>query len=372
MTQARAATDGQLLTIADYEEHARQLTAPALFEMMYGSHGDPNWSTYTSNRAGFHALKLRARVLVDTSRRSLATTLLGIDLAFPVIVGPTGGLDAHDPGGEIPTLEAAGAMGTVMVVTGVSTRPIDEIAAAAEGPWFQQVWMLEDRRIVEWQVRRAEALGAAAIVLTVSNAGDTLHTIPLRWPSRSAEDDVPEPLSHLRDYADGPVPSTANFAGLISQSVTWADLEWLRSLTSLPLVVKGIQTGEDAELCVQHGVDAIVVSNHGGRFLQGSRGTVEALPEVVAAAGDHLEVCIDGGIRQGQDILKALALGARAVWIGRAARWGAAVGGKEGVVGVLEILRRELEGTMGLCGVTDVTQVPADTVVRGDFPSREG
>jgi isopentenyl diphosphate isomerase/L-lactate dehydrogenase-like FMN-dependent dehydrogenase len=258
-----------------------------------------------------------------------------------------------------------------MALTGVSTRPVDDIVAAATGPWFQQVWILDDRRIVEWQVRRAEELGASAIVLTVSNAGDTFHTIPERWPSRAARDEPPEPASHLRDYTGGPVPSTADFVAMISQQATWADLEWLRSLTSLPLVVKGIQTGDDAELCVEHGVDAVVVSNHGGRFLQGTRGSIEALPEVVAAAGDRLEVCIDGGVRQGQDILKALALGARAVWIGRAARWGAAVGGREGVAGVLEILRRELEGTMGLCGITDVTRVPPETVVRGDFPAVE-
>jgi 4-hydroxymandelate oxidase len=360
--------DGQFLTIADYEQHVRQQMSPALFDCEYGSHGDPAWSTYTSNRAGFHALKLRPRVLVDVSRRSLATEVLGQSISLPVVVGPTGGLGVHDPQGELPTVRAAGAAGTIMVLSGLSTCPAADVAGAATCPWLQQVWILEDRELVAWQVRNAEELGAAAIVLTVSNTGETWHSAQLRFPTTGAPDDGP--ASNLVELAHR-APTVRQFMGSISRASTWADVRWLRELTSLPLVIKGIQTSEDAELCVEHGVDGIVVSNHGGRFLQGARGTIEALPEITATVGERLEVYLDGGVRQGQDVLKALALGARAVWLGRAARWGTTVAGEQGVRNVLEILQRELDGSMGLCGITDVRHVPASLVTRDVVPTVE-
>ena len=271
-----------------------------------------------------------------------------------MVVGPTGVLGAHDPQGEVPTAKAAGKAGTVMVLSGVSSSPAEEVAAAATGPWFQQVWMLDDRSLTEWQVRHAVELGASAIVLTVSNSGEAWHTPPLRFPGAAAAD-LTGPATNLASYDAAEVPTLLDITNSMSRAATWDDVEWLRTVTPTPLLLKGIQTAEDAELCVAHGIEAVVVSNHGGRFLQGSRGTIEALPEIAEAVAGRLEICIDGGIRQGQDILKALALGARAVWIGRAARWGATVGGEDGVTGVLEVLRRELDGTMGLCGVTDVT-----------------
>ena len=362
--------DGQMVTVADYEYYARQVTPPALYEFYYGEHGDPHWSTETSNRSAYHAVKLRPRVLIDVTSRNLATTFLGHNLSLPVIVGPTGIVGDHDPQGEVPTAKAAGAEGTIMVLSGVSTSPVDDVAAAATGPWFQQVWILDDRDLTEWQIRRAVELGASAIVVTVSNSGETWRTPTLRFLGAAAKQPL-GPATNLLHYESTKTPSLLDVTNSISRATTWSDLDWVRSLTSTPIIVKGIQTAEDAELCVEHGIDALVISNHGGRFLQGTRGTLEALPEIVDAVGGRIEIAIDGGVRQGQDILKALALGAGTVWIGRAARWGATVGGEEGVRGVLNVLRTELDGSMGLCGVTDVNDVSASLVTFAGIPTSE-
>lgn len=363
--------DGQLVTIADYEHYARQVTPPALFEFYYGEHGDPQWSTETSNRAAWHAWKLRPRVLIDVSERSLSTTFLGHEISLPLIVGPTGIVGDHDPQGDTPTAIAAGAEGTIMVLSGVSTSSADEVAEAATAPWFQQIWVLDDRELTEWQIRRAVDLGAAAIVVTVSNSGETWRTPTLRFLGAQAKAPL-GPAANLEHY-DGPeIPTLLEVTNSMSRATTWKDIDWVRTLTPTPVIVKGIQTAEDARLCVENGIDALVISNHGGRFLQGSRGTAEALTEIVEAVGGEIEIGIDGGIRQGQDILKALALGAKVVWIGRAGRWGATVGGAEGVRGVIDVLRKELDGSMGLCGITDVREIPANLVTRDCIPTMEG
>jgi isopentenyl diphosphate isomerase/L-lactate dehydrogenase-like FMN-dependent dehydrogenase len=221
--------------------------------------------------------------------------------------------------------------------------------------WWQQVFVYRDRGLTEWQVRNAVELGASAIVLTVSCSGDIQFHQTVRFPTPGS--DEPGPLACFAGYEG---PGARDPGGVVHQfdpAVSWADVDWLASLTDLPLVVKGIQTGEDARLCLEHGVSGIVVSNHGGRFAQGVRGSIEALPEVVEVVDGQIEVSLDGGVRQGQDILKALALGAKTVWIGRAARWGQTAEGQAGVERVLEILREELRGTMALCGVADVNVV---------------
>jgi 4-hydroxymandelate oxidase len=283
-------------------------------------------------------------------------------------VGPTGILGDLDPDAEVATVRAAGRVGTLFVLSSFSSAPAAEVAAAATGPWWQQVFLYRDRALTEWQVRRAAELGAGAIVLTVSNAGDMWHHQLLRFaPSASAST---KPASNFAGY-EGHVPTYVEYKSLIDPSVGWADVDWLRSLSDLPLVVKGIQTAEDAQLCVERGVDGIVVSNHGGRFLQGARGTTEALPEIVDAVAGRIDVSLDGGVRQGQDVLKALALGARTVWIGRAARWGQAVGGQAGVERVLGILRDELRGTMALCGVANVSAAEPSLVTAESIPTLE-
>ena len=357
--------DGNLITVADFEHQCRQVTSPAMFELEYGTHGDPNWSTYTSNRAAFHALKLRPRVLTGVGEPELATTLLGQPLSMPVIVGPTG---VMKDGGELATAPAARDAGTVYVLSAIPTAAMEDVAAVA-GPWWQQVFVYRDRALTEWQVRRAAEHGASALVLTVTCTGAmTFHQV-LRF---AALPTATEPLPTFASY-NGPAAQNSSWPALdVDPAVSWADVDWLRSLSDLPLIIKGIQTAEDAELCLEHGVDGILVSNHGGRYAQGVRGTLEALPEIVEAVGGRIEVSLDGGVRQGQDVLKALACGARTVWIGRAARWGHAVGGQAGVERVLEIFRDELRGMMALCGVQDVKAVDPAIVTAEAVPTLEG
>jgi 4-hydroxymandelate oxidase len=361
--------DGELSTVADFEHYCRQITPPATYEFLYGEYGDPNWSTYTSNRAALNALKLRPRVLTGIGEPRLATDVLAESLSMPVVIGPTASLGDLDPDAELGTVRAAGAAGTLFVLSSFSSVPAADVARAATGPWWQQVFVYRDRALTEWQVRSAVELGAGAIVLTVSNAGEMWHHQTVRFPSVSAA--KPRLASNLVAYDGASVPDYVEYKNLIDPAVGWADVDWLRSLSDLPLVVKGIQTLEDARLCLEHGVDAIVVSNHGGRFVQGARGSIEALPEIAEAVGSQVEVYVDGGIRQGQDVLKALALGAKAVWTGRATRWAQAARGEAGVERVLEILREELRGTMALCGVADVRAVDSSLVTATSLPTLE-
>jgi 4-hydroxymandelate oxidase len=350
-------------TVRDFELRCRELLPPPVFENLFGQYGDPEWTALTSNIAAFQAIKLRPRVLTGARDRSLRTSVLGVDVDLPVLVGPTGSVDALDVGGQLPSLRGAGAAGTISVNPCLSEAPLREVAEQARGPFWAQVWIFEDRRVTEYLVQQAEAVGAAAVVVTVSNAGapywrtDRGGPRPPTWGSYRNL-----PAAALDGYPYGRTPTRRELNLSVDAGATWADIDRIRSSTSLPLVVKGIQTAEDAELAAAHGVAGVVVSNHGGRFLQATRGTVESLPEVVAAVQGEVEVYVDGGIRQGTDVLVALALGARAVLIGRPALWGLIAGGEAGVERVLGILAYELDAAMGLCGVHDVRAVPRELV----------
>jgi 4-hydroxymandelate oxidase len=358
-----------LRTVADFERRCREVMPPTVFETMFGTVGDPEWSSLTSNVEGFERLKLRPRVLTGAGERSLKTTLLGAEVSLPVVLGPTGGQIAFSAEGELPTVRAADAARTLYVNPCLSTRPLNEIAAAASGPFWAQVWLFRDRAVTEFLVRRAEEVGAEAIVLTVSNAGASGWSSGrlsgnLRVGAHGSGSETALPASALAGF-DGERPSRRELTASIDAGATWADVDWLRSLTSLPFVIKGIQTAEDAAIAVSQGIDALVISDHGGRFLQNTRGTIEILPEVIDAVGDaRLEVYLDGGIRRGTDVVSALALGARAVFIGRAALWGLVAGGEEGVGRVLEILRAEIDACLGLCGIDDVRHIGAGTIQR--------
>lgn len=336
-----------LTTIDDYERVCRSLIPSAAFEYLYGTRDSPDWPTNTANLAAFDAVELRPRVLTGVSEPRLATTLLGTPVSMPIVVGPTGVVPG--PGGEVEIAAATKAAGTLVVLSSMPIAAAEDVAHAA-GAWWQQVFLYRNREITAWQVGRAVELGAGAIVLTVSNTGDATYRAQ-NVPSWTTDDvPPPEPLRRFprERYGDG-----VDF----DPAVSWADLGWLRSLTDLPLVVKGIQTAEDARLCLDHGVDGIVVSNHGGRYAQGARGTMAALPEVVEAVGGRIPVSVDGGVRHGYDVLKALALGAATAWIGRASLWGLTVGGRAGVEAVLGILGDELRSMMALCGTADVASV---------------
>lgn len=346
-------------TVAGYEELSRKLFPRSQFEMLFGTYGDPEWPTYNNNLDGFGGLCLRPRVLVDVSRRNLTTEVLGQRVSLPVLLDPIGPQTFAHPEGELATARAAGAAGTVMALSTASSYSLDKVAEVATGPLWFQLFVFKDHSLAEYLVRRAEAAGYRGLAVTV--------TLQVAQPR--THDIVPYAatdmgLSHFAGLDRPNVPTLHGMIDGFDQALTWKDLKWLRSLTSMPLIVKGIQTAEDARLCIEYGVDAIIVSNHGGRSLQAARATIEALPEIASEAGDRLEVYLDGGVRRGTDVLIALALGARAVLIGRPMIWGLSVAGEAGVRGVIEVLRTELDGAMAQTGVTDVRDVERSLVTK--------
>jgi 4-hydroxymandelate oxidase len=375
-------------TVEDYRRGARELLPREMWEALIGEREDEGWATETNNLDGFLATKLRPRVLVDTSERRLGTTALGTEIGLPVMIDPSGSHQRWHADGELATARAAGRVGTIMALSTASTYSIEEVAAVATGPLWFQLYFMRDRRVTERLVRRAEEAGYRAIVLTVDNAGVASRERDADFSTTRGSYDLTkehavspffDPARSLRNYHDlgiegvGPL-ERSQWQKEFEPGLSWSHVEWLRSLTELPLVIKGIQAGEDGRLCAENGIDGLVVSNHGGFVLPNGRATIEVLPEVVAEAG-AVEVYLDGGVRRGTDVLKALALGARAVLVGRAQIWGLTVGGEDGIVDVLRIIRDELDDAMRFCGVADVTRVDPALVVpapgaRGDVVDR--
>jgi isopentenyl diphosphate isomerase/L-lactate dehydrogenase-like FMN-dependent dehydrogenase len=342
------------LNLFDYEARGQPLLPPALWD--YIAAGAADELTVAENRRAFDRVTIRPRMLVDVSQIDTATTVLGAPIAAPIMIAPSGRHGAILPEGECATVAAAGRAGVAMVVSGLSNRPIEEVAAAASGPLWLQFYLFPERERSLALVRRAEAAGCRAIVLTVDSPRFGFKDRSVR-----SEDDF--------DW-----PENGNLAGLPPATLpwsrgapaTWADVDWLRGVTALPIVLKGILTAEDAAIAVARGVEGIVVSNHGGRQLDSVTASLDALPEVVAAGDGRCEIYLDGGVRRGTDVLKALALGARAVLIGRPILWGLAVAGAAGAADVLEILRRELEFAMALSGRPTITSI--DPTVIGRSP----
>ena len=325
----------------EYEALACEVLPPAVWDYFSGGANDE--VTLRENRAAFERIQIRPRVLVDVSQISMATTLLGAPVAMPICVAPSAMHGAACEDGECATARAAGTLGALMAVSTESTRTLEEIAQVATGPlWFQLYFSGFTRGHAERLVKRAEAAGYRAIVVTVDSSRwgqkerHARSEAAFEWPPSGnfLQDPLPE---RNEDEADG-------------AAITWADIEWLRSITALPLVLKGILTAEDAHQCAERGIAGILVSNHGGRQLDTVAATIEALPEVVHAVAGRCEVYVDGGVRRGTDVLKALALGARAVFVGRPVLWGLAVAESEGAQHALELLRDELELAMALAG----------------------
>ncbi len=348
MGTAVAATEP--VNLEEYEPLARATLPPHVYDFVAGGAEDER--TLARNRAAFARLLLRPRVLTGITQPSLATTVLGQPVAMPVLLAPTGEHCLVHPEGEAATARAAGAAGTVLIVSTASSLPLEAVAAASALPglWFQ-LYALQNRDVTAALVRRAAAAGYRALVLTVDTPvlGRREREIRSGYAVRRA--------LHRGNFPDGRVPLHA--------TLTWDDLDWLRSLTPLPLVVKGVMRGDDAARAVAHGAAAVIVSNHGGRQLDGTPATIEVLEEVVQAVADRAEVYLDGGVRRGTDVLKALALGARAVCIGRPYLWGLAVAGQAGVERVLALLREELVTTMHLAGCADAQKVSRDLVTWG-------
>jgi 4-hydroxymandelate oxidase len=339
--------EGSLLNVWDYERAAAEHLDAGAFGYFAGGAED-EW-TLRENRAAFARWVLRPRVLVDVSTVTTATTVLGTDISLPVVVAPTAFQRMAHADGEAAMARGAAAAGTVMTLSTIATATIEEVAAAAPGAarWFQLYWS-PDRGIVEDFVARAVAEDYRAVVLTVDLPVSGRRERDLRTGFEiPAEVPVPAFVAHARASA---TVSPTQIGQVVNAGVTWRDLEWLRSLSSLPLVIKGLVTAEDALLACEAGADGIVVSNHGGRQLDGAAAALDALPEVVEAVAGRAEVLMDGGIRRGTDVVKALALGARAVLAGRAPLWGLAVDGAPGVERVLGLLRAEIELALTLCG----------------------
>ena len=343
-----------LLTINDYESRAKETMPKALFDRLFGELGAPDWTSNTANVLAMESVKLRPRVLVDVSRRDLSTEVLGQRISLPVMLAPTGTHQRAHPAGELASARAAAAAGTIMGLSTASSYSIEEVAQAAENPLWFQLYFFQNRELTEILVRRAENAGYTAMMLTVDNLGANSREREHRYAYILESERI---LKNFQGIELPDLPTRENFAESFESALNWRDLEWLRSLTAMPLVIKGVQTAEDARLCAENGVEALVVSNHGGHAMQGTDGAINMLPAIADAVGDRLEVYLDGGVRRGADVLKALALGARATFIGRPIFWGLSVAGEEGVRHCLEILRQELSVAMGLCGVTDARRV---------------
>jgi len=327
------------VNVWDYEQLAERkldLNAHAYFA---GGAGDE--VTLRDNQAAFERRKLRPRVLVDVSSISTATTILGTDVALPILIAPLAMQRMAHPDGELATARAAAAAGTIMCLsTAATARPAEVAAAAPRAPRWFQVYVFADRSETKDLIAEAVDSEFSALVLTVD-----APYLGRRERDVRIDFQIPEHLTVSGDI----------FGGHFDTTLSWRDLEWLAGF-GLPVVVKGILTAEDARLACEHGAAAVVVSNHGGRQLDGVSSSLDALEEVVDAIDGRAEVLLDGGVRRGTDALKALALGARAVLIGRAMVWGLAAAGEEGVTDVLRLLQREVELGLALLGCAS----PAD------------
>ena len=351
------------LTISDYETLARTRLERSAWDYYAGGSGDER--TLGENCAAFDRIPLRPRVLRDVSGIDTSTTVLGTRVPAPVLLAPTAFNRLACDDGEIAAARAAGTAGTVMICSTLSTCRLEDVAAAATGPLWFQLYVYKDRAMTQELLARAEQAGYRAVVLTVDTP-----LLGRRYRDARNGFVLPEGLS-MRNFEAamsdaarwGTHTSFASYVhDLFDASLSWEAVGWLRSQTRLPLLLKGIMTAEDARLAVEHGVDGIVVSNHGGRQLDGVPASIEVLEEIVEAAGGHTEVLLDGGIRRGTDVLKALALGARAVCIGRPYLWALAAAGEAGVIDVLRILREELTLAMALSGRPTIAAIDRSLV----------
>lgn len=342
------------LSIWDLKAMARERLTEGHFAHIVGGAADE--ITVRWNREGFDKIRLRPNVLIDPTHIDTSTTLFGQKLAYPLLLGPTGGHRSTHPDGELATARGAGHANATMVLSTVSSTAIEEVVKVATQPIWFQLYVMRDRPFTRDMVLRAQDAGATALCVTV----DTATTGPRNRQTRGRQRGLPSGGRGL-PLLQGMKRSTNVESDIFSTSrdpnLTWKDIEWLRSFTQVPLLLKGILDSADAERAIQEGVDGLIVSNHGGRNLDTSQATIEALPEIVEKVDGRIPVLIDGGIRRGTDIFKALALGATAVLIGRPYRYGLAAGGAPGVSRVLDILRRELEMTMASTGRTSIAQI---------------
>ncbi|MCU1479387.1 MAG: FMN-dependent alpha-hydroxy acid dehydrogenase [Subtercola sp.] len=345
----------RFIEVADFERAAEAIWAPG--PRAFIQEGAGAGRSIAANLAAHTRWALRSRVLVDVSRIDTSTTVLGHEVSMPVLVGPSGLHILSHAEAEVGTAIGARDADTVMVLSAGSSRSLEEVRAVGGITWFQMYWGADRDRTARL-IANAEATGCSALCITVDLPVRPILGASMVAGVQSVADEKPMYV----------MPRGAHLAGGAwdhDASLTWKDLAWLRQQTALPIVLKGIMTGEDATLAADHGIEAVIVSNHGGRSLDTPRGTLDALPEVVAATDrTATEVYVDGGFRHGAEVVVALALGARAVLLGRPVVWGLAVGGAAGLGELLELYRRQLISTMGMIGAPTVADIARSSITR--------
>jgi L-lactate dehydrogenase (cytochrome) len=376
-------------------EDLRALAEKRVPRMFYDYADTGSWteSTYRANTADFQKIKLRQRVAVNMENRSTTSTMVGQRVAMPVAIAPVGSVGMHHADGEILVARAAARFGIPFTLSTMSICSIEDVAAASREPFWFQLYVMRDRDFVERLIDRAKAANCSALVLTLD-----LQILGQRHKDLKNGLSVP-PKPTLRNWINlatkprwclgmlgtqrrqfgnivGHVKGVADMSSLTEWTakqfdprLNWGDVEWIKKRWGGKLILKGIQDVEDARLAVASGADALIVSNHGGRQLDGAQSSIEALPAIVAAVGSQIEVHMDGGIRSGQDVLKARALGARGTYIGRAFLFGLGAMGEAGVTKSLEIIQKELDLTMAFCGHTQIDTVDKGILLPGTYPT---
>jgi isopentenyl diphosphate isomerase/L-lactate dehydrogenase-like FMN-dependent dehydrogenase len=378
---ARSVASPKAVSIADLRSIAKRRVPGAVFDYLDG--GAEGEVTLRENCRIYEDVTFRPRHAVAFSECSLCTKVLGFDLALPFLLAPVGYSRLMHPGGEVAAARAAGNAGTAYILSTISGHKLENVKAASKGPVFYQLYLMGGRGAAEGAIERARVAGFSALVVTIDTAvsgirerdfrngmkelvsGSAVEKIPYLWsifshPGWLADylrDGGTPPLPNVVVPGKGPMPLVDITAALAESTVTWADLAWIRKIWGGPIVIKGVLTGDDARHAVDEGAAAISVSNHGGRQLDCVQASLRALPEVVKAVNGQIEILMDGGIRRGTDIIKALALGARAVLCGRAYAYGLAAAGEAGVNRAIEILRTDLDRSLRLVGCASVTQL---------------
>jgi len=383
------------MTVITNIEDLRVLAQKRVPRMFYDYADSGSWTegSYRANEADFQKIKLRQRVAVNMENRSTRTTLVGVDAAMPLAIAPTGLTGMQHADGEILAARAARKFGIPFTLSTMSICSIEDVAQhAGEGFWFQ-LYVMKDRAFIERLIDRAKAANCGALVLTLDlqiigqRHKDLKNglTAPPRLTLPNILNIASKPrwalgmlatkrrqFGNIVGHVQG-VKDMANLGAWTSQqfdpSLNWADVEWIKKRWGGKLILKGIQDVEDARLAVQTGADALIVSNHGGRQLDGAQSSIEALPAIVSEVGSQIEVHMDGGVRSGQDVLKARALGARGCYIGRAMLYGLGAMGEEGVSKALEIIHKELDLTMAFCGHTKIENVDKAILLPGTYPT---